>query len=58
MVQLNELLGYVARERDDEPPLYARACDECGFLEISEDPLLVVAHIECPSCSVRGRGHA
>jgi hypothetical protein len=44
--------------RDPRPPLYGRFCDRCGHVELSEYPLLLVAHVECPSCSVRaGRDH-
>ena len=41
-----------------EPPLYGRFCNRCGHVELSEYPLLLIAHRECPSCAVRGGGQA
>lgn len=38
---------------DNNGPIYARLCDECGFVEASADPLLVLEHRECPNCAVR-----
>jgi len=32
------------------PPLYARSCDECGYVEISDDPDLVHDFRRCPRC--------
>jgi hypothetical protein len=44
-------------EREPEPPLYGRFCDRCGHVELSEYPLLLISHRECPSCTVRRRGN-
>jgi hypothetical protein len=59
-VTLNlHLLDALAAPRfvDEEPPIYGRVCDRCGHLELSENPLLVIGHRECPRCTVRRPGN-
>ena len=36
-------------------PLYARACDVCGYVEVSDDERLYVEDRECPDCVAAAR---
>jgi hypothetical protein len=47
------LAGSQRRDDGRAPVVYGRVCEACGHWELSEDPLLVVAWRECPSCTVR-----